>query len=93
MVGLLSVLVGLGAVVGVLYVLWQPRWVVVLLLVMFPLEQLMQSYFPFLIENREVFNYFVAGVALVAVLLVLLGAGSLFGRRRPSRKDQPGDPE
>jgi hypothetical protein len=68
MSGFLSVLVAMLLVVGVFYVIMQPRWATLLIVVMFPLEQLVQSYLPFLIENKQLFNYVVGGIAVLSVV-------------------------
>lgn len=53
---------------GLLCILWRPQYAVVLVLTMFPLEQLLQSYFPFLLYNPKVFNIAVLVVTGMALL-------------------------
>lgn len=66
---LLATLAGVAAVLGVLYVLWKPRWAVVLIIVLFPFEQLLATYIPQLLARRWLFNIMVGVVALLAVVL------------------------
>jgi hypothetical protein len=64
----LSVLVGLGIVGAVLYVLWRPHLAVIGILVLFPLEQLLQSYFPQFTQNSSLINIAVGLFTVFAVI-------------------------
>lgn len=81
MMQLLQTLVAIGALAGALYLLWRPQWVFVMVIAMFPLEQLLQVYVPAFGGRGTLFNYLVGGMAVAAVALrvmrrdsILLGA-------------------
>ncbi len=63
----LSILAGLAVVIGLGYVIMRPHWAVVIILVMFPLEQALQGYFPFLATNGKIVNASVGFLALFAI--------------------------
>ncbi|MCH7545321.1 MAG: hypothetical protein IID30_02825 [Planctomycetes bacterium] len=67
MMSILSILVSAAVVLGVLYVLYDTRWVIVLLMVMFPLEQLIASYVPLFAANPKLFNLLIGVLAVVAL--------------------------
>jgi hypothetical protein len=69
-----AVLLGLGF----LYVLWRPHWAVVLILVMFPLEQLMQAYIPALVTRSWLGNLVVALIAGFAVMVRVMRGEQIF---------------
>jgi len=64
----LALITALSMLVGLLCILWRPQYAVVLVLTMFPLEQLLQSYFPFLLYNPKAFNIAVLAVTGIALL-------------------------
>jgi hypothetical protein len=69
----------LGLSFGVIYTLFKPRWAMVFILVLYPLEQLLTTASPFFSTNTKFLNIVVGGLAV-------LGAGSaLFAGRRPLR--------
>jgi hypothetical protein len=70
------VLVVCGAIAGTLYALWRPHWVFVLIVVMFPLKQLLQVSVPLVNSRPLIFNFTVGLLALFAVM-------TRFGRRVP----------
>jgi O-Antigen ligase len=67
MIQLLSILVAAAGLVGLFYALLRPHWVFVLVLMMFPLEQLLQVYLPILTQFHSVVNYGTGFMALFAV--------------------------
>lgn len=67
MIQYLQFLIIAAAVGGLLYVFLRPHWVFVLVIVLWPMEQLLQVYVPFFSAHREWFNYIIAGIAVVAV--------------------------
>jgi len=68
MMHLLQGLVIVGAVCGTLYVLWRPHWVFVLVISMFPMEQLLQVYISAFSTHRTWFNYIVGTLSVLAVV-------------------------
>jgi hypothetical protein len=72
----LQLLVGAGAAVGFFVLLSRPQWVVLLIIMMFPMEQLVQAYIPAFGANRAMFNYIVAALGAVGVV-------SRFAKREP----------
>ncbi len=67
MVQLLGFLIALSLVGGLLYVLWRPQWAIVLVVLMFPVEQLLQSYVPVLMTYPWILNVLIGVIALLAV--------------------------
>lgn len=67
----LAILVAALAVAGVIVMLLRPHWAFVLVITMWPLEQLLQSYLSVLARFNQLFNYFVGIIALVAVVMRL----------------------
>ena len=68
------------AAVGVLVVgaISRPTWALALLLIQYPLEQLLQSYIVFFVQRNEIFNVLVGVLAIVSLSLkVLRQPGSL----------------
>ena len=63
----LEIAVMLGAVGGLGYVLWRSYWVFAIVILMWPLEQLLQTYVPYLAYNEWVTNYLIAILGMVAV--------------------------
>jgi hypothetical protein len=58
----------LGAlIVTVLGAITRPTWALALLLVQYPLEQLLQSYLVFFVQRNEIFNYGVGALAIVSL--------------------------
>ena len=72
MMQLLELGVALAVVLGTCYVLWRPHWMFVLLVAMFPLEQLLQGYVSVFAVHSTWFNYLMGFMAVVAVGLRLL---------------------
>ena len=68
MMQMLQALVIVGAVCGTLYVLWRPHWVFVLIISMFPMEQLLQVYIGAFSTHRTWFNYIVGTLSVLAVV-------------------------
>lgn len=69
----------LGLAFGVIYSLFKPRWAILFILVLYPLEQLLTTASPFFSTNTKFLNLLVGGLAV-------LGAGSaLLGGKRPFR--------
>src|SRR5262245_40302657 len=60
------------ALSGALLILVRPMWAFVLVMVIFALEQLLQSYIGAFVENQALFNYIVAIVASLAAILRIL---------------------
>jgi hypothetical protein len=68
MSGVLGLIIIIAAIVGLLYILWRPEWVVVLIIVLFPAEQLLTAYFPMLGGGRSwIINVVTGCLALLAV--------------------------
>ncbi|MCI0362247.1 MAG: hypothetical protein L0Y44_04200 [Phycisphaerales bacterium] len=65
----LVVLVAASTALGALYVLWRPHWAFILVAALYPLEQLLQSYIPFLAAHTVVINYAIGFLALVALMM------------------------
>jgi O-antigen ligase len=68
----LLIFVALGALAGVAAILLRPMWAFLLILIMFALEQLLQSYFNVFQSYPALFNYIVGLVAVLAVGLRVL---------------------
>ena len=58
----------LGAA-GLLVISWRPQWAAVLVLFIWPVEQLMQVYVPVFAAYGALFNYVVGVLALLAVII------------------------
>lgn len=54
------------ALLGLLAIVYRPQYAVVLVFVMYPLEQLIQSYFPWFLYNPRVFNVVVLAMTAMA---------------------------
>lgn len=68
-----------GLVFGVLYTLFKPRWAIVFIVILYPMEQLLTTLSGFFASNSKLLNLLVGGLAVV-------GAGTAFlGGRRPLR--------
>lgn len=76
MTQIISVFIALGLVVGLLYVLWKPRWAIVLVLLMFPIEQLLTSYSPAFSRQSWVLNVLIGSVGLLALASTWARPGS-----------------
>jgi hypothetical protein len=74
MTQVLMVVVALLAALGLLYALWRPHWVFILVIMMFPLEQLLQAYIPFLAAHRTFVNIAIG-------LMTIFGIVTRLGRR------------
>jgi hypothetical protein len=84
MVQLLGMLIMAVAAIAALYVLARPHWAFVLLMVMFPLKQLLQVYVPFIGNNPTLVNYAIGSIVLAAVGVRLArrdGVGSQYLNR------------
>ena len=63
---------GLGILIGIIFLVYslmstvRPMWAFTLLVIMWGLEQLIQSYIPFFYDNGILFNIYVAGIVGVA---------------------------
>ena len=66
---ILTLLLGLALPIALLYMLARPYMVFVLVVIMFPLEQLLQVYVPFLGSHGSVVNYCIGVLALVTVVM------------------------
>src|SRR5690606_7007832 len=62
-----TVLVALCIIVGIGCLLWRPQYAIVAVIVMFPLEQLLQSHFSIFVVHGTLINYIVGLVACTAV--------------------------
>src|SRR5688572_10178854 len=74
MLQVLTILLAAATIVGVFYVLWRPQWAVILVLILWAFEQLLQSYFSFLFVHSAIINFAIAGLAGLA-LMVQMGRG------------------
>jgi len=69
----------LGLLFGVVYTLFKPRWAILFIIVLYPLEQLLTTASSFFVSNSKFLNLLVGGLAVI-------GSGSaLFSGRRPFR--------
>ncbi len=79
----MSVIFGIIVLLAILYLLGMSLtrlpWALVLVMVQFPAEQLLQSYFVFFVTRSEAFNAIVGLVALIAVLSTALRGQRIFG--------------
>lgn len=75
---LLQLLAALAVVIGIGYIIRRPQWAVVVILVMFPLEQALQGYFPALAANSKITNASVGVLALFAIGMRFLRGERLF---------------
>ncbi|MDX2118073.1 MAG: hypothetical protein SFY96_07825 [Planctomycetota bacterium] len=70
--------------VGLLYTLKQPRWAFMLIVMQFPLKQLLQSYSPFLVQQSALVNIAIMLVACGALMVrVFRREPVTFGARNP----------
>lgn len=69
MIQFLAVLVAVTTAIMALYVLARPHWAFVLLMVMFPLKQLLQVYIPFIGNQPTLVNYAIGSMVLIAVMV------------------------
>lgn len=74
----LSLIVALILVAGIVYCLWRPQTAIVAIIVQFPLEQLVQSYFPIAQRTPWLINAVIAGLAFVALLSRISQGKSVF---------------
>ncbi|MHC5005378.1 MAG: hypothetical protein ACYTJ0_19930, partial [Planctomycetota bacterium] len=82
MTQLLGPIIVVALLAALIYVLVRPHWAVVLVIVMFPLEQLLQSYVPSLLATPWLFNVGVGGVAGMALASrILRGDQVLYGMK------------
>lgn len=65
---MLQYVVAAAAAMGVFYVLLRPQWAILLIVLMFPLEQILQAYVPALRDNQTLVNYAIGFVSLFALL-------------------------
>lgn len=69
----------LGLLFGVVYTLFKPRWAILFIIVLYPLEQLLTTASSFFVSNSKFLNLLVGGLAV-------LGSGSaLLSGKRPFR--------
>ncbi len=66
MLAILTILTGALAAGGAAYVLYRPRFAILLVLLMFPLEQLLQTYFPIFAVNHTIINIVIGSLVLFA---------------------------
>ena len=64
---LAAVVIAASAAVAALYTLARPHWAFVLLMVMFPLKQLLQVYVPLVGNHPTIVNYAIGSMVLIAV--------------------------
>ncbi|HRP63278.1 MAG TPA: hypothetical protein PK400_08310 [Phycisphaerales bacterium] len=64
----LTILIIFATLVGVAYVLWRPRWAVLVVLVMFPLMQLLQANSGVLNQNKYLMNLAIGFLAVFALI-------------------------
>jgi len=69
MAAIIGYILLLSVGVGLLYTLKQPRWAFMLIVLQFPMKQLMQSYSPFLASQGFVINVAIMLVACAAVMV------------------------
>ena len=69
----------LGLAFGVIYTLFKPRWAILFILVLYPLEQLLTTASPFFANNTKVLNIIVGGLAVAG------GLSAAFAGRKPFR--------
>jgi len=67
MMQFLQILVIVGAIGGMLFLLWRPYWVFVLIVCMWPVEQLITSYVPALSYRTTLINLIIGSLAVLAV--------------------------
>jgi len=67
MMEFLRILVVVGAIAGVLFLVWRPYWVFVLIVCMFPVEQLLQAYIPGLLARSSLINFVIGSLAVLAI--------------------------
>lgn len=67
MIQFLTLLVALITTVSVAYILWRPHWMFVVVIALFPLEQLLTVYLPQLGARSWLFNVIVGSLAVFAV--------------------------
>lgn len=84
MTAIIGYILLLAVGVGLLYTLKQPRWAFMLIVMQFPLKQLLQSYSPFLVSQGALINIAIMLVACTAVLVrVFRREPVLLGFRNP----------
>lgn len=69
----------LGLAFGIIYTLFKPHWAILLILIFYPMEQLMTTASPFFASNAKVLNLIVGGLAILGA------ASAVFGGKRPFR--------
>lgn len=77
MSGLILVASVLGLAFGVIYTLFKPRWAMLFILVLYPLEQLLTTASSFFATNSKVLNIIVGGLAVLGSL------SAAFAGRKP----------
>lgn len=68
MIQLLGIVIVAAAAIGAVIILARPHLAFVLLMVMFPLKQLLQVYVPFVGNNPTLVNYSIGGIVLASVV-------------------------
>lgn len=71
MMQFLTIVVAFGVLISLLYVLARPHWAFVLVMILFPLKQLLQVYIPTIASKPGLVNIAIGVVALLAMLLRL----------------------
>ena len=68
----IGLLIAVALLISLLYVLWRPHWAFLLIILMYPLEQLLQSYLPTLITFGKAVNWAIGIVCLAAATMAII---------------------
>lgn len=68
----------LGLLLGGLYTVFKPRWAILFIIVLYPLEQLMTTVSTFFAANSKLMNLFVGGLAIIAGFTALISGRAPF---------------
>jgi hypothetical protein len=79
MMQFLGLMIAVGAVIGVIMTLLRPHWAFVVVVAMWPLEQLLQAYLPLLGAHRSIVNYSIALLGGLAAVLRLFRREATLG--------------
>jgi hypothetical protein len=66
---ILTILTAAAALTGVLLVLFRPHWAFLLVVAMYVLEQVLQSYFQFFVNHGSAFQFIVGGLVGFAIVM------------------------
>lgn len=75
---LILVVALLGLLFGGLYTVFKPRWAILFIIVLYPLEQLMTTVSTFFATNSKLMNLFIGGLAVIAAFTALISGKSPF---------------